>query len=91
VFRIEVDRDGFAAGAPIVLDRDLRRVAFTVENRTGDRHTTVLAFAPPGGGRWEVRLDGRRVALQPNASADYPLRAELAMGPGPARIEMIRR
>jgi hypothetical protein len=91
VFRIELDRDGFEAGAPVMLDRDLRRVAFTVENRTGDRHTTVLAFAPPGDGRWEMRVDGRRVALQPNASADYPLRAEFAMGPGAARVEMIRR
>ena len=35
VFRIEVDRDGFVAGAPVVLDRGLRRVAFTLEYRTG--------------------------------------------------------
>ena len=47
VFRLEVDRDGFAAEAPIAFDRELRRVAFTLENRTGDRHTTVLAIATP--------------------------------------------
>jgi hypothetical protein len=92
VLRIEVDRDGFAAETPVSFDRGLRRVAFTLENRTGDRHTTVLSFAPPGGaGRWEVRADGRRVALVPHAHADYPLRAEIPMGTGPARVEMIRR
>jgi len=91
VFRLELDRDGFAAGAPVLLDRDLQRVAFTVENRTGDSHTTVLAFALPGNGRWEVRVDGRRVTLQPNASTDFPLRATIAMGQAPARVEMIRR
>jgi hypothetical protein len=51
----------------------------------------VLAFAPPGDGRWDVRVDGRRVTLQPNESMDYPLRADIAMGPGAARVEMIRR
>ena len=92
VLRIEVDRDGFAAETPVSFDRGLRRVAFTLENRTGDRHTTVLSFAPPGGaGRWEVRADGRRVALAPHAHTDYPLRAEIPMGTGPARVEMIRR
>ena len=52
----------------------------------------MLVFAPPVGSTgWEVRVDGRRVTLQPNASADYPLRAEIAMGPVAARVEMIRR
>ena len=51
----------------------------------------MLAFAPPGDGRWDVRVDGRRVTLQPNESMDYPLRADIAMGPGAARVEMIRR
>jgi hypothetical protein len=31
------------------------------------------------------------VTLRQNASADYPLRADIAMGPGAARVEMIRR
>ena len=92
VFRLEVDRDGFAAEAPIAFDRELRRVAFTLENRTGDRHTTVLAIATPGAAdQWEIRVDGRPVDLKPSAIMDYPLRAEIAMGPGSARVEMARR
>ena len=92
VFRLEVDRDGFAAEAPIAFDRELRRVTFTLENRTGDRHTTALAIATPGAAdHWELRVDGRPVDLKPSANTDYPLRAEIAMGPGPARVEMARR
>ena len=41
VFRIEVDRDGFTAEAPITLNRDLRRVTFTLRNRTGDRRVEL--------------------------------------------------
>jgi hypothetical protein len=90
--RLEVDRDGFAAEAPIAFDRELRRVAFTLENRTGDRHTTVLAIATPGAtDQWQIRVDGRPVNLKPSASTDYPLRAEVPMGPGPALVERERR
>jgi hypothetical protein len=92
VFRLEVDRDGFAAETPVILERDLRRVTFTLENRTGDRHTTVVAFAPPAGaGRWEIRADGRRVELEPNSNTDYPLRAEIPVALGIVRVEIIRR
>jgi hypothetical protein len=92
VFRLEVDRDGFAAEAPIMFDRALQRVTFTLENRTGDRHMTILAFASPmATDHWEIRVDGRPVELKPNASTDYPLRVELPRGPGPALVEMSRR
>ena len=40
--------------------------------------------------RWEIRVDGRRVEVKPDANSDYPLRAEIAMGSGPAKIEMLR-
>jgi hypothetical protein len=74
------------------LDQTLTRVAFTLENRTGDAHTTVLAIASPSAAdRWEIRVDGRHVTITPNASTDYPLRADIPMGTGSARVEMIRR
>ncbi len=80
VFRLEGDRDGFAAEKPVTFDRDQRQVIFTLENRTGDRHTTVLAIASPGGtDRWEIRVHGRLVKMKPHASTDYPLRAEIPM------------
>jgi hypothetical protein len=92
VLRFEVDRDGFAAEVPVVLDRDLRRITFALENRTGDRHATFLYLAPPAGaGRWEVRSDGRRIDLEPSTNSDYPLRAAIPMGPSPAKVEILRR
>jgi hypothetical protein len=92
VFRLELDRDGFAAETPIAFDKTLTRVAFTLENRTADAHTTVLAIASPAeADRWEIRVDGRRVTITPNASTDYPLRADIPMGTGPAKVEMLRR
>jgi hypothetical protein len=92
VFRLELDRDGFAAETPIAFDKALTRIAFTLENRTGDAHTTVLAIASPAAAdRWEVRVDGRRVEIKANADTDYPLRSELPMRAGPAKIEMLRR
>ena len=92
VFRLELDRDGFAAESPIAFDKTLTRVAFTLENRTGDAHTTVLAIASPGAAdRWEIRVGGRRIEVKPDANTDYPLRAEIAMGSGPAKVEMVRR
>ena len=92
MFRLELDRDGFAAETPIAFDKTLTRVAFTLENRTGDAHMTVLAIASPGAAdRWEIRVDGRRIEVKPNANADYPLRADIAMGTGLARVEMVRR
>ena len=92
MFRLELDRDGFAAETPIAFDKTLTRVAFTLENRTGDAHTTVLAIASPAAtDRWEIRVDGRRVEVKPNANSDYPLRADIPMGTGLARVEMVRR
>jgi hypothetical protein len=89
--RVELDRDGFAAGGAITLDRALDRVAFTIENRTADRHRTALRLAVPAGATYEVRVDGKRVALQPSGNLDYPLRADLDVGPQPPRVEIVRR
>jgi hypothetical protein len=60
--RLELDRDGFAADAPIVFDRALGRVSATLENRTADRHRTVLRLEVPPGASYELRVEGRRVS-----------------------------
>jgi hypothetical protein len=92
VLRIELDRDGFEANSPIVIDRRVTRIAFTVDNRTGDAHPTAIRLALPPGFSWEVRANGRRAALQSNASTDYPLRVEVANSSGkPVRVEILAR
>jgi hypothetical protein len=92
VLRIELDRDGFAANTPIVIGRRVMRVAFTLDNRTGDAHPTVIRLALPRGSTWEVRANGRPAALQSNASTDYPLCVAVANTAGtPVRVEILAR
>jgi hypothetical protein len=59
------NRDGFASNAPIVTAVRLGRIAFTVENRTGNAHETELSLALPYGTTWTLRQDGRSVELVP--------------------------
>jgi hypothetical protein len=89
--RMEFERDGFEAGIPIVFDRPLARVEFQVENTTGDRHRTALRLSLPAGARYELRVAGREVPLQPTGNFDYPVRGEFDLAPGGARAEIVRR
>src|SRR5262249_22577378 len=61
--KLELDRDGFAAGQNIVADYGLRQVSFTVENRTSDEHSTALWLSLPAGSSFRVAQDGNPVPL----------------------------
>src|SRR6185503_20018002 len=56
--KIELDRDGFAAEQKIVTDKSLNKISFTLENRTGDAHTTGLWLSLPAGTSCTVLQDG---------------------------------
>ena len=88
--KIELDRDGFAAGQKINTDKSLNKVAFTLENRTGDEHRTGLWLSLPAGSSWSILQDGHKLALAPTGNWDYPMRAELKIARQPGRIEIIR-
>jgi len=88
---VRLERDGFAAGAAIELDKLLERLTFTLENRTGDNHTTELSLRLPYGASYVLRQDGRTVALEPTGDWDYPWRASLAVGPAAPRVELMRK
>jgi hypothetical protein len=75
--KIALERDGFAAGRPIEMDKSLVRIAITVENRTADVHTTGLRLSGPAGTGYELRAGGRPVALVATGDWDYPWRAEI--------------
>jgi hypothetical protein len=89
--RIEFDRDGFAADAPIAFDRALGRVAFLIENRTADAHRTGLRLSLPPGERYQLRVAGRLVPLQPTGNFDYPFRAEFDVSGANTPAELARR
>jgi hypothetical protein len=88
--KVELDRDGFAAERTITLDKSLEKISFTVENRTGDRHTTGLWLSLPEGGSYTLKLNGNQVPLQPTRSWDYPLRAEFEVSTNSSVLQLTR-
>jgi hypothetical protein len=90
VLRMELDRDGFAAGAPIALDSGLTRLAFTLENRTGDAHTTTLRLSLPAG-NWTVQMDGKQLTRAAQSGGDYTASVNLPVRGTTSRVEIARR
>ena len=88
--KLELERDGFAAGQAIETDTEVKTIAFTLENRTGDEHRTGIRFSPPEGASYGVHQDGRVVELTPTGNWDYPWRADLAVGKLPTKIDFTR-
>jgi len=88
--KIALDRDGFAAESPIVIDKALGDITFAIENRTGDAHTTGVALAIPANTRYRLLQDGKAVPLTLTGNWDYPWRAELAMGKTGTKIQILR-
>ncbi|HUF71050.1 MAG TPA: DUF5695 domain-containing protein [Longimicrobiales bacterium] len=76
---VELARDGFAASTPIVVDKRLDRITFTIENRTGDTHETEVLLALPYGTTYTLEQDGLPVELETTEDWDYPWRATLRM------------
>jgi Family of unknown function (DUF5695) len=88
--KIALDRDGFAATGAVTMDTGLARIAFTVENRTGDAHTTRLRLSLPVDSTYELRQDGKTVRLVQTGDWDYPWRADLSIGGSTTAIELVR-
>jgi len=89
-FKMELDRDGFAAEQSIVTDKSLNKVAFTLENRTGDEHTTELLLSLPTGTTYSVLQNGKAIQLNRTSNWDFPLCAELKVTSQPSNIEVVR-
>jgi len=89
--KIELERDGFAAGRRILIDKALRRVAFTVENRTSDAHRTGLRISAPAGFAYEIVQGGRPLPLVATGDWDYPWRAEIEVSGPSVNIELARK
>ncbi|MEX2271083.1 MAG: DUF5695 domain-containing protein [Vicinamibacterales bacterium] len=89
--KIELDRDGFAAGSPIAIDKELGRVSFAVENRTANAHATRMRLSLPVNATYTLLQDGKEVPLVQTGNWDYPWRADLAMRGAASKIELVRR
>jgi len=85
--RIELDRDGFAQGRPLVADKNLARINLTLENRTRDPHTTTLMITPSGKASYAVYQDGKKIG---EAKAGAQSNIELNLSNAPTPIELVR-
>jgi hypothetical protein len=88
--KLELERDGFAAGGTLAMDKALRKISFTVENRTANSHKTGVRLSLPIHSKYELRQDGKPVPLVQTGEWDYPWRAELVMGGPSSNIELVR-
>ena len=86
-FKLELDRDGFAEGENISTDKQLNRVTFGLENRSGDRHVTRLRLSVPSGEHYEVRQDGKMMRQVTSGDSDYPLEVLLEID-GASSVEI---
>ena len=89
-FKIELGRDGFAPDSPVVLDKQLSQISFTLENRTQDKHITDLRLSVLPSVSYDVLQDGQKVDLIKTNNWDYPLQAKLHMSARPSKIEIIQ-
>lgn len=65
-----LERDGYAKEQPITISDDLRRIAFTLENRSGRAHESGLLLAGLPEGDYSVRMGNRTVATIQADSAE---------------------
>jgi hypothetical protein len=87
-FHMELDHDGYAKEQPIVVNDDLSRIQFTLENRTGGAHQTGLSIAGLPAGEYEVAVDGKRVVT---VNGTQPSVVTLAVGAAASARITIRR
>ncbi|MFC1600842.1 DUF5695 domain-containing protein [Candidatus Sumerlaeota bacterium] len=56
---ILLDRDGFAEEKPVFFNTESTQISFTLENRTGDKHTTRIALSGLAAGSYKVAIAGQ--------------------------------
>jgi hypothetical protein len=88
--KLELERDGFASEAAIAMDKALKKIRFTIENRSADTHKTGLLISIPVHAKYALVQDDKPVPLVRTGNWDFPWRAELAISGPAAKIELIR-
>jgi hypothetical protein len=89
--KVELERDGFRKGSPVKLDKGLDRLAFEVENRTGDRHETEVRLWLPYGHDYQLLQDGTPVPLSRRGDWDYPWQGTLVVTGATTTIQLLRK
>ena len=82
---VELERDRYSAAT---LGTDKKYVELTLQNQTGDAHTTKLALTGLAAGSYPVVLDGKAMGML-DAASDKPATLMLALGPEPTHTLQI--
>lgn len=88
--QLELDRDGFAEGTRVTVDKRLDRIAFTIENRTADAHETELSLWLPYGSTYRLEQAGETVPLVPTGDWDHPWRATLRIDGATTSVALVK-
>jgi hypothetical protein len=59
---LELERDNWSATRPILVDKDMKGMELTLDNGTGNRHTTRLLLDAKGASAPRLLADGKRIA-----------------------------
>jgi uncharacterized membrane protein len=89
-FQLQLDRDGFDEGKPIVFSESLDRLTFRIENRSNDQHETTLTLSglPPGSYRV---LSAGKLLLKAVISDGEEKNVKVAMSPSGDSLVTITR
>jgi len=89
-FQMNLSRDGFVSEQPIVFDDSLGRIAFSLENRSHDRHETALHIKglPPGSYRLSI---GHKVTKKFVSDAGRSMMLNIAIPADEVSLVSIRR
>jgi hypothetical protein len=88
--KLELDRDGFAADGLITMDKAIGHLAFTIDNRANNAHTTSVRLSLPVNSTYALLQDGKPVRLVQTGNWDYPWRADLSISGAATKVELIR-
>jgi len=84
-----LDHDGYAKDQPVVVADDLSRIAFTLENRTGGSHSTLLAIAGLPAGSYTLTVDGKKAGTLKGSTSEASF--SLPVGAAPTAQVEIRK
>jgi hypothetical protein len=86
-FHLLLDRDGFAAGRPVVVTDRLSEISFSLENRSPNParpHTTEMRISGLPSGSFEIALNGK--PLRRIAGGDAPQRISLPVAAAVVKV-----
>ncbi|MDH6311667.1 hypothetical protein M2137_000426 [Parabacteroides sp. PFB2-10] len=68
---LELNRDNWSATKPIIVNKNLRNMELTLENGTGNKHTTTLLVETKGASNPRLSVDGKNISAKRDRYGNY--------------------